>query len=159
MLLKSLEFFLAVAESGSFSLAAQKMCTVQSNITSHVKKLEEELGVILLNRHNPVTLTNAGHQLHSYAVQMIALHNKAKTIFREGDIDPNETIRLGSMETTAAIRLPQLLNECMQQHPNLPLELQTHPTGYLLNAVQQGEVDCAFVASKYVIPELYSFPV
>ncbi|MDB0326776.1 LysR family transcriptional regulator, partial [Acinetobacter baumannii] len=44
-------------------------------------------------------------------------HNKAKTIFREGDIDPNETIRLGSMETTAAIRLPQLLNECMQQHP------------------------------------------
>lgn len=63
------------------------------------------------------------------------------------------------METTAAIRLPQLLNECMQQLPNLPLELQTHPTGYLLNAVQQGEVDCAFVASKYVIPELYSFPV
>lgn len=52
MLLKSLEFFLAVAESGSFSLAAQKMCTVQSNITSHVKKLEEELGVILLNRHS-----------------------------------------------------------------------------------------------------------
>lgn len=46
------------------------------------EKLEEELGVILLNRHNPVTLTNAGHQLHSYAVQMIALHNKAKTIFR-----------------------------------------------------------------------------
>ncbi|MCE7531835.1 LysR family transcriptional regulator [Acinetobacter nosocomialis] len=159
MLLKSLEFFLAVAESGSFSLAAQKMYTVQSNITSHVKKLEEELGVILLNRHNPVTLTNAGQQLHSYAVQMIALHNKAKKIFQEGDIDPNETIRLGSMETTAAIRLPQLLNECMQQHPNLPLELQTHPTGYLLNAVQQGEVDCAFVASKYVIPELYSLPV
>ena len=60
MLLKSLEFFLAVAESGSFSLAAQKMYTVQSNITSHVKKLEEELGVILFNRNNPVTLTNAG---------------------------------------------------------------------------------------------------
>ncbi len=47
----------------------------------------------------------------------------------------------------------------MQQYPNLPIELQTHPTRYLLNAVQQGEVDCAFVASKYVIPELYSFPV
>ena len=59
MLLKSLEIFLAVAESGSFSLAAQRMYTVQSNITSHVKKLEEELGVILLNRNNPVTLTNA----------------------------------------------------------------------------------------------------
>lgn len=158
MLLKSLEFFSGCRE-WKFFIGCTKMCTVQSNITSHVKKLEEELGVILLNRHNPVTLTNAGHQLHSYAVQMIALHNKAKTIFREGDIDPNETIRLGSMETTAAIRLPQLLNECMQQHPNLPLELQTHPTGYLLNAVQQGEVDCAFVASKYVIPELYSFPV
>ncbi len=63
------------------------------------------------------------------------------------------------METTAAIRLPQLLNQCIQQYPNLPIELQTHPTRYLLNAVQQGEVDCAFVASKYVIPELYSFPV
>ncbi len=50
---------------------------------SHVKKLEEELGVVLLNRHNPVTLTNAGQQLHSYAVQMIALHNKAKKIFKK----------------------------------------------------------------------------
>jgi len=135
------------------------MYTVQSNITSHVKKLEEELGAILFNRNNPVTLTNAGQQLHSYAVQMIALHNKAKKIFQEGDIDPNETIRLGSMETTAAIRLPQLLNQCMQQYPNLPIELQTHPTRYLLSAVQQGEVDCAFVASKYLIPELYSLPV
>ena len=159
MLLKSLEFFLAVAESGSFSLAAQKMYTVQSNITSHIKKLEEELGVILFNRNNPVTLTNAGQQLHSYAVQMIALHDKAKKIFQEGDIDPNETIRLGSMETTAAIRLPQLLNQSMQQYPTLPIELQTHPTGYLLNAVHRGELDCAFVASKYAIPELYSFPV
>ncbi len=63
------------------------------------------------------------------------------------------------METTAAIRLPQLLNQCMQQYPNLPIELQTHPTRYLLSAVQQGEVDCAFVASKYLIPELYSLPV
>lgn len=159
MLLKSLEFFLAVAESGSFSLAAQKMYTVQSNITSHIKKLEEELGVILFNRNNPVTLTNAGQQLHSYAVQMIALHDKAKKIFQEGDIDPNETIRLGSMETTAAIRLPQLLNQSMQQYPTLPIELQTHPTRYLLNAVHQRELDCAFVASKHSIPELYSIPV
>lgn len=47
----------------------------------------------------------------------------------------------------------------MQQYPNLPIELQTHPTRYLLSAVQQGEVDCAFVASKYLIPELYSLPV
>ncbi|MEB7639724.1 LysR family transcriptional regulator [Acinetobacter pittii] len=159
MLLKSLEFFLAVAESGSFSLAAQKMYTVQSNITSHIKKLEEELEVILFNRNNPVTLTNAGQQLHSYAVQMIALHDKAKKIFQEGDIDPNESIRLGSMETTAAIRLPQLLNQSMQQYPTLPIELQTHPTRYLLNAIHQGELDCAFVASKHSIPDLYSFPV
>ncbi len=60
-----------------------------------MKKLEEELCVILLNRHNPVTLTNAGQQLHSYAVQMIALHNKAKTMFRFGDFDPNESFVLG----------------------------------------------------------------
>ena len=46
------------------------------------EKLEEELGVILFNRNNPVTLTNAGQQLHSYAVQMIALHNKAKNLSR-----------------------------------------------------------------------------
>ncbi|WP_213032478.1 LysR family transcriptional regulator, partial [Acinetobacter baumannii] len=78
-----LEIFLAVADSGRFSLAAQKRCTDQSKITSHGKKLEEELGVSLLNRHNPVTLSNAGHQLHSYAGQTIARHNKAKRIFRE----------------------------------------------------------------------------
>lgn len=81
MLLKSLEFFSGCRE-WKFFTGCTKMYTVQSNITSHVKKLEEELGVVLLNRHNPVTLTNAGQQLHSYAVQMIALHNKAKKSFK-----------------------------------------------------------------------------
>ena len=60
MQLKSLRMFEAVCDSGSFGAAAQQLHTVQSNVTAHIKKLEEEVGAQLLSRANPVFPTPAG---------------------------------------------------------------------------------------------------
>ena len=56
MQLKSLRLFMAVAETGSFVAAAKRLHTVQSNVTTHIKKLEEELGVQLFHRAGRVAL-------------------------------------------------------------------------------------------------------
>ncbi|RPE31601.1 regulatory helix-turn-helix LysR family protein [Acinetobacter sp. BIGb0102] len=74
MQIKSLEMFMAVVKLGSFSEAAKRLHTVQSNVTSHIKKLETELKVELLHRQNPIQPTRAGIQLYGYAEKMLDLH-------------------------------------------------------------------------------------
>ncbi|QJX02702.1 LysR family transcriptional regulator [Alcanivorax sp. IO_7] len=84
MLIRSLEIFRAVVDSGSFSAAAERLHTVQSNVTAHVKKLETELDARLLERRNPVVATPAGRQLLAYARRIVELHDDALSRFRPG---------------------------------------------------------------------------
>jgi DNA-binding transcriptional LysR family regulator len=76
MQLKSLRMFEAVCESGSFGAAAQRLHTVQSNVTAHIKKLEDEAGVQLLMRASPVFPTPAGRTLLESARQMLQSHDQ-----------------------------------------------------------------------------------
>ena len=64
-----LRMFEAVCDSGNFGAAAQQLHTVQSNITAHIKKLEDEVGAQLLVRANPVFPTPAGHTLAAFAIK------------------------------------------------------------------------------------------
>ncbi|WP_198025195.1 LysR family transcriptional regulator [Salinisphaera hydrothermalis] len=99
--------FVSVAETGSFSLAAQRMHTVQSNVTAHVKKLERELSVALFQRNGKVGLTSAGHRLLSHARRTLAAQDDALAVFRDSNT-PSGVRRIGSMETTTAdVRLPR----------------------------------------------------
>lgn len=159
MQLKSLEIFVAVVEHASFSLAAQALHTVQSNITNHIKKLEQELGCELLSRQNPIRITSAGTQLLHYAQQMLQLHQQAKAHFTQQSLCGDLPLRIGSMETTAAFRLPEVLSGVLQRLPNLKFNLTTQPTRYLIDAVQRHELDCAFVASSRAVPEVYNLPI
>lgn len=159
MQLKSLEIFVAVVEHASFSLAAQALHTVQSNITNHIKKLEQELGCELLSRQNPIRITSAGTQLLHYAEQMLQLHQQAKAHFINQNLCGDLPLRIGSMETTAAFRLPEVLGLVLQQLPTLKFNLHTQPTRYLIDAVQRHELDCAFVASSSAVPDVYNRPI
>lgn len=159
MQLKSLEAFVAVAESASFSLAAQALHTVQSNITSHIKKLETELSCTLLTRLHPIQLTSAGMQLLHYAKQILHLHAQARAELIEGQLCHELPLRIGSLETTAAFRLPPIFHALLQQHPKLKFNLETQPTRALIDAVQQNRLDCAFVAHHCEVPEVFNLPI
>lgn len=145
MQLKSLRMFLAVCDSGSFGAAAQQLHTVQSNVTAHVKKLEDEAGVQLLERSAPVHATPAGRLLERYARRMLADHDEALALL-QGSARAAGALRIGSMETTAALRLPPLLARLHQAQPGLDLELRTATTAELLADLLAGRLDCAFVS-------------
>jgi len=147
MQLKSLRMFLAVCDSGSFGVAAQQLHTVQSNVTAHVKKLEDEAGVQLIERGAPVHATSAGRLLARYARRMLADHDEALALL-QGNAPPTGTLRIGSLETTAALRLPPLLAQLHQAQPGLGLELRTGTTAELLGHLLSGHIDCAFVSGK-----------
>lgn len=142
---KSLRLFLAVAETGSFVAAAERLNTVQSNVTAHIKKLERELGAQLIDRNGRVRLTPAGHTLVQYAQRILTAHDEALALFQDR-ATPHGRLRLGAMETTMALRLPSILADFHAQHAEVDIQLQTGPTAELMADLLEGNLDAAFVA-------------
>lgn len=159
MQLKSLRMFDAVCSTGSFGAAAQRLHTVQSNVTAHIKKLEDELQVQLMERSSsPLRLTPAGHTLWPRAQQLLQAHDDTCALFA-GTAPPTGRLRIGAMESTAALRLPQVLARLYQAHPQLDLQLRTGPTASLLEDLQRGALDCALVAGQPPSARWWARPV
>jgi len=148
--------FSAVARLGGITRAADELNTVQSNVTQRVKALEAEIGTALFERHSRgMTLTGAGRRLLPYAQRMAALSREAVLAARD-DGEPKGPLSIGSMETTAAVRLPLLLAEFHRRFPAVRLTLRTAPTADLVAAVLDGALDGAFVAGPIEHAELIS---
>ncbi|TDX23706.1 DNA-binding transcriptional LysR family regulator [Modicisalibacter xianhensis] len=147
MQLKSLRLFMAVAETGSFVAAAERLHTVQSNVTAHIKKLELELGAQLVHRTGRARLTTAGLALVDYAERMLTAHDEALSLFK-GNEKACGRLRIGAMETTTALRLPPILAAYHAAHPEVDIKLKTGPTADLIELLMAGQVDCVFVAGR-----------
>jgi len=145
--LKSLRLLVAVAETGSFGAAAKRLHTVQSNVTTHIKKLEEELSVKLIHRAGRVRPTSAGWALVEYAERMITAHDEAVSLFK-GQVKACGRLRIGAMETTTALRLPPILAAYHAAQPDVDIQIKTGPTAELVELLLNGQVDCIFVAGR-----------
>lgn len=157
--LTALSTFAAVARLGSVSAAAQELHTVQSNVTARIKQLEASLGTTLLNRHSRgVTLTPAGETLLQYALRIAALVDEAQSALRD-DGSARGTLRIGTMETTAAVRLPKVLSRYHREHPQVRLEIRSGTSAEQLEQVLSHRLDGALVAGPVSHPELHCTPV
>ena len=150
-----LKVFEAVTRLGSMNCAAVNLHTVQSNVTARIRALEDALGVALFRRHaRGVTPTAAGQRLLPFVGRITKLIAEAEAAAKDDGV-PNGTLRLGSMETTAALRLSPLLTQFAQAYPNVRLGLATGTTAWLLNEVIEGRLEGAFVAGPVSHPDLY----
>lgn len=143
--LSDLNIFRAVVQAGGITRAAERLRRVQSNVTTRVRHLEQDLGVDLFIREGKrMHLSPAGKLLLDYADRLIGLADEAREAVH--DAKPRGLFRLGAMESTAAIRLPGPLNEYHHRYPDVTLELQTGSTQELPAKVLRGELDAALVA-------------
>ncbi|NIE60754.1 MULTISPECIES: LysR family transcriptional regulator [unclassified Burkholderia] len=143
--LAALAIFRAVVRENGVTRAAAKLNRVQSNVTTRIKQLEEELGAALFVRDGRrLVLTPAGHTLLPYAERLLALADEARDAVREDT--PRGRLRLGTMESTAASRLPTLLARYHHAWPDVSLELLTGTTGCLIDRVRDFEIDAALFA-------------
>jgi LysR family transcriptional regulator, cell division regulator len=149
-----LRVFSTVAQYGSITRAAEALHTVQSNVTMHIKALEAELGVSLLHRNRRgVTLTRGGERLLPYAIKTQGLLLEARNAVANADQPPEGTLRLGTLETTAAIRMPQLVAQYGALFPKVDLSLITGTTLALSQDVLAHKLEGAFVAGPTLRPE------
>ncbi|AOK30011.1 MULTISPECIES: LysR substrate-binding domain-containing protein [Burkholderia] len=144
--LAALAIFRAVVRENGVTRAAAKLNRVQSNVTTRIKQLEEQLGAALFVRDGRrLVLTPAGQTLLPYAERLLALADEARHAIREDK--PRGRLRFGAMESMAATRLPALLARYHQQWPDVTLELVTGTTGHLIQQVREFELDAALVAT------------
>ncbi len=143
--LRSLEIFRTVAVEGSITKAAMKLNRVQSNISTRIKQLEQRLEKNLFLRQNRgLTLTPDGHLLLSYAERLLQLSMEASEALNEGK--PRGVFRIGTMESTAAARLPEILSRYHQLYPDVKIELKMDTAGGLVDRLLNYDVEIAFVA-------------
>ncbi len=149
-----LRVFEAVARLGGMNRASAELNTVQSNVTARIRRLEEELNAPLFQRHSRgVTLTAAGRRLLPYAAQVRHLLAEARRAV-EDDGSPKGRLILGSLETTAALRLSPHLAAYVAAYPEVDLALRTGTTAELIEAVLARHLEGAFVCGPVDHPEL-----
>ncbi len=148
MELNELRMFMAVAREGSVTRAAEKMYCVQSNVTARIRQLEEQLGTSLFHRRNRgMHLTASGELLLEYAEKIINLTVEAEQAVREQD-GQRARLAIGSMETTAAVRLPELLARYHRHYPGVELSLQTCTSEEGITRLLDYQLDGAFVGCE-----------
>lgn len=147
MEIRDLQIFLTVAKEGSISGAAEKLGYVQSSVSIRIQELEHHLKTPLFYRQRRgVRLTPAGEILKSYAERILFLAEEAERVLADRTA-PRGPLRIGSLETTSAIRLPNIIYRFTQMYPDVELSLKTGTTTELVNAVLAHELDGAFVAA------------
>ena len=116
--LVALQIFKTVAEEGGITRAAVKLHRVQSNVTTRIKQLEASLGTALFLRQNRrLSLSAEGRRLLAYADQLLRLSSEAQAALRDGV--PRGVLRIGTLESTAATRLPPVLSRFHRAYPEV----------------------------------------
>lgn len=143
--LSDLRIFSAVVREGGITRAAERLHRVQSNVTTRIRQLEDDLGVALFIREGrKLHISPAGRTLLDYADRLLALSDEAVAAVQNRQ--PGGVFRLGSMESTAAVRLPAPLTAFSERYPGVVLEMRTGNPGQLAAALSAGEIEGAFVA-------------
>ncbi len=149
-----LRIFEAVARLGGMNRAAAELHTVQSNVTARIRALEEELGNPLFERHSRgVSLTAAGKRLLPYAGRVQQVIAEARQAVAD-DGTAKGPLVIGSLETTAALRLSPVLAVYAQRHPAVDVTLRTGTSAELIDAVLGRRLEGAFVCGPVDHAEL-----
>ncbi|MGH7104116.1 MAG: LysR family transcriptional regulator [Acetobacteraceae bacterium] len=152
--LADLRIFEAVARLGGMNRAAGELNTVQSNVTTRIRLLEDELAAPLFRRHSRgVSLTAAGARLLPYAVRLRQTMEEARRALVD-DGTPRGALTLGSLETTVALRLSAQLAAYAAAYPEVDLVLRTGTTCELVKEVLEFRLEGAFVCGPVDHPEL-----
>ncbi len=154
----ALKTFKAVVDEDGIKGAAEKLHTVQSNITNRIKKLERELDTklfIIIGRK--LHLTPSGRELCDYAEQILQLEYQATSaILRSKD---SYELRIGMPETFAAVHMPLALKQLKLNHAEIRAKIYTDTSDRLVFAVLNNKVDCAAIGNAPKHKDLVVIPI
>ena len=138
MTIIQLEYLLAVANCGSFSQAAEHCFVTQPSLSMQIKALEEELGVVLLDRSKkPVIPTQAGEIVLAQARETITAYNYIKEAVAEFKGETAGKLRLGVIPTIAPYLLHKFIPDFARNYPRVELEISEMVTADIVEALRR----------------------
>lgn len=157
MLLRQIEYLQSVIENGNFYLAAEQCHVSQSAISQQIKKLEDELGVKLLERHNRTfSLTPAGE--HFYRKSLI-ISGDLKQLVREtkriADND-NAVLRIGYYKGYHGNELSEAIAAFSEKYPTVEVKIVVGSHEELYHAMEDGSVDLAINDQRRAFSDTYN---
>ncbi|WP_245573817.1 LysR family transcriptional regulator [Neptunomonas japonica] len=153
-----LKTFQAVVDEGGIKGAADKLHTVQSNVTNRIQKLERELDTKLFKLvGRKLQITPSGQQLCEYANQILQLEYQATSAISQNK-DRYE-LRVGMPETFAAVHMPLALKKLKQNHSEIRTKIYTDTSDRLVFAVLNNKVDCAALGNAPKHENLVVIPI
>jgi LysR family hydrogen peroxide-inducible transcriptional activator len=155
MNLQDLRYLVAVAELRHFGRAAEQCNVSQPTLSSQIRKLEEELGVTLLERTNKrVDLTPVGAQILAHARAALAEAGQMEAVARAARDPLVGPLKLGAIPTLAPYLMPLILKPLKQAYPGLTIELWEDQTRALIDGLRNHRLDAALLATPPDAPEI-----
>jgi len=160
MNLRDLQYLVALADHRHFGRAAAACFVSQPTLSTQVRKLEEELGVVLVERApRKVMLTPAGEEMVARARRVLAEVEQMKEAARRTQDPEAGTLRLGIFPTLGPYLLPHVMPLLRERFPRLELLLVEEKTPVLLERLQQGKLDAALLALPLHDEQLHVEPL
>jgi LysR family hydrogen peroxide-inducible transcriptional activator len=147
MNLRDLKYLVAVADFRHFGRAAEACFVSQPTLSMQLKKLEETLGVVLIERGKQVMLTEAGHEIAAKAREILAQTDQLIAYAKESNDPLAGELRLGAFPTLAPYLFPLVVPKINAAFPKLKLLLVEEKTNVLLSQLKEGKLDAAFIAA------------
>ena len=160
MTLNELKFIVALAKVRNFRKAAEACFVSQPALSFAVKKLEEELGVLLFERNrNEVTITPIGERVIEQAILAIEEANRVKEIAKQGSNQLAGPLRLGVIYSVGPYLLPEIIPILRKTAPEMPLIVEENITSNLEGQLRNGVIDVAIIALPFDIPGIKTLPL
>lgn len=155
MNLQDLRYFASVAQFRHFGRAAEQCHVSQPTLSSQIRKLEEELGVKLLERTNKrVEVTPVGSRILAHAQQALDESAQIEAVARAARDPLVGPLRLGVIPTLAPYLMPPIFKQLQQSYPGLTLDLWEDQTEALIDSLRNHRLDTALLATKTGSPEI-----
>jgi LysR family transcriptional regulator, hydrogen peroxide-inducible genes activator len=164
MTLTELKYIVAVAREKHFGHAAEACFVAQPTLSVAIKKLEDELGVMIFERGGTeISTTPIGSQIVAQAERVLEQTAAIKEIAKQNKDPLAGPLRLGVIYTVAPYLLPPLVKTMIERVPQMPLVLQENFTAKLVDLLRQGELDAAIMALPFpdqglMVQPLYDEP-
>ena len=153
MEVRQLQTFCVLAEELNFTRTAERVFTVQSNVTSQIKALEGELGVPLFDRlAKRVVLTEAGRRFRPYAEKALAAMDQGYRAVKFGT-EPAGPLNIYAPESVLTYRLPEVLKLFRKRHPKVELIFRPESDSKLADELECGKLDLAISMSDSIDAE------
>ena len=156
MTLKQLEYFVTIINCGSISAAASQLHISQPPLSMQIRSLEEELGVLLLERSTRVVRpTDAGQKLYEKALDILDLVKETETTMNDSENLVSGKLILGTISSCGSILLSSAIERFTKAYPDVDFELIESNTLVLVDKLKKREIDLAFARTPFETEHLH----